>query len=155
MKHYYFRQIFSGKNIAIAMVALVFGMASCSDNKMPDVQLGFKETGGVNKDGVINICNEDTLSIDEVYVVAENSTPSTTIFRTDYYWDNVWIGQRITPPFGYRFLIDVNRTGMHTLTLFNVVGANGYSLTNCVTTIPVYVHPKGTDLTGTTTQPQQ
>lgn len=147
MKHNNFRRHLPCKFAAITLAILAIGFSSCSDNKMPEVQLGFKETGGIDKDGIINICNGDTLSIDEVYVVTDQSTPSTTIFRTDYYWDNVWIGQRIMPPFGYRFLIDVNRTGMHTLTLFNVVGANGYSLTNCVTTIPVYVHPEGTDLT--------
>lgn len=132
--------------LTLAAIILTITTTGCSDNKLPEVQLGFKQTGGVEKDGVLNVCNGDMLSIDEVYVVAENSTPSTTIFRTDYYWDNIWIGQRIAPPFGFNFLIDVNRTGLHTLTLFTVVGANGYSLTNCVTNIPVYVHPEGTDL---------
>lgn len=132
----------------LAALGAILGMiaVSCGDNKMPNVQIGFHETGGISKNGVLNICNGDTICIDEVFVVTQNSTPSTTIFRTDYYWDNVWVGERITPPFGFDFLVDVNRIGPHTLTIFNVVGANGYSLTNCSTTIPVYVHPYGTDL---------
>lgn len=130
-----------------ALTAMTLLATGCGGNDtIPKVQIGFKESGGVEKNGVLNICNGDTLSIDEVYVVTENSTPSTTIFRTDYYWDNVWIGQRLAPPFGYRFLIDVNRLGPHTLTIFNVVGANDYSLTNAVTSIPVFVLPSGTPL---------
>lgn len=132
--------------VAICMVASLLTVG-CSDNDLPEVQIGYKIEGGVTgNNGVLNVCNGDTIKVNEVYVVADKSTPSATIFRTDYYWDDSWIGERVVPPYRFDFLIDVGRLGPHTLTIYNLVGANGYSLANCYTQIPIYVHPQGTDL---------
>lgn len=125
--------------LLLSLGATLLMTASCSDNKVPDVNILFEQTGATDEGGILTIPSGKVLTIDKVYVDAANSTPSSTIFTCEYYWNHTWLGGSLAPDFKKEINLEGVPEGNYTITLYMQVGANGYSLSNAAVSIPVHV----------------
>lgn len=76
-------------NLIVMLLALPFIFSACSndDDNAPVARIAIEERGGVQSDGSLYIANGDSICIDRIKVVPEESVPAAMITLCDYYGD--------------------------------------------------------------------
>ena len=87
----------------------IIGFTSCSDDDdLPDVDFSIQISDAVNVDGTIYVVRGDTLTIDSIGIVNNESNKSAIITAATYYWDAYRIATVAVPPYGFDFPTDEN-----------------------------------------------
>lgn len=134
-------------NLIVFLFAVPFILNSCSDDDdMPVARISIQETGGVQSEGNLYIVNGDSICIDKISIVPDESTPTSMITACNYYWDGFFVGPAFGPDFNRKFYVYNQPAGRHYLTIKMLVAAQGYSLATYISQIPVVVLPQGTSL---------
>lgn len=132
-------------NLIVMLLALPFIFSACSndDDNAPVARIAIEERGGVQSDGSLYIANGDSICIDRIKVVPEESVPAAVITLCDYYWDGYFVGPAFSPDFSRKFYVYNQPAGRHYLTIRMLVAMKGYPLSTYVSNIPVVVLSEG------------
>ena len=76
-------------------------------------RIAIEERGGVQSDGSLYIANGDSICIDRIKVVPEESVPAAMITLCDYYWDGYFVGPAFSPDFSRKFYVYNQPAGRH------------------------------------------
>ena len=88
------------KKFIYLLIALPFLLASCSnDDDLPEVDFSIQYSGAQSVDGILYVVQGDTLKIDAINITPREGTKPATIGATAYYWDYLYFGTAMTPPF--------------------------------------------------------
>jgi len=79
-------------------------LVSCSDDDdLPDVDFSLDISGGTSVNDTIYVVRGDTLAINSVNVVNNESGKKAIITAATYYWDAFRLGTATQPPYGFSF----------------------------------------------------
>lgn len=85
-----------------AIVAASFSLYSCDDHAdIPDVDFNVSISGGVFDNNTIYVVRGNTLSIDNVQVVNNESGKGVTLPYVNYYLNHQFMGQNSEEPYGF------------------------------------------------------
>ncbi len=117
------------KKLLFLLLALPLVVVSCSDDgdNLPKVSLSVDGSGGVVSDGVIYLLQGDTLSVDSITVVAENSTPGVRIASANYFLDYRPVWSTVVAPFAFKLDSGKMSVGRHLFEIQCPIAAVGYA----------------------------
>lgn len=101
--------------ILLLLILPSLAFVSCSDDDdLPNVTFNIAVDGSAKVDDVYYIVRGDTLTVESITVVNEESDKKAAITQADYYWDYYYVGTSIQPPYSFEFVTDENtKTGNH------------------------------------------
>lgn len=133
-------------NFIVLLLALPFILGGCgNDDDLPVARMTITERGGVQNDGNLYVENGDSICIDRISIIKDESTPTAMITACEYYWDWYYVGPAFGPDFARKFYVYNQPAGRHWLSIRMLVAAKGYSLATYVSQIPVIVQASGED----------
>lgn len=81
---------------------LAFAVTSCSDDDdLPNVTMSIDISNAQRIDNVIYVVQGDTLDINSINVVNNDSGKAAAITAATYYWDYQRLGVSMLPPYGF------------------------------------------------------
>jgi len=103
--------------ILLALLVPTLAFVACSDDDdLPMVAINFEIDGASKVDGVYYVVQGETMTIESITVVNQESDKNAAITQADYYWDYHYIGTSIQPPYGFELKTDENTpVGKHLL----------------------------------------
>lgn len=126
--------------LALTVAVPALGFTACSDDDdLPDVDFNVSVSGATVVDGKIYAVAGETLTIDGIKVI-NNESKNAIITYANYYWDYRFIGQSVVEPYGFEIYIS-NETapGEHLLEIYTPVYAVDKEPAFAVLAYPVVV----------------
>lgn len=101
----------------LALLPMALAFSACSDdNDLPDVDFDITFSGAQNVDGVLYVVQGQPFEVTGIKVTNREEGKGAGISAADYYWDYVYVGTSIQPPYGFEFeLSESTPLGRHQL----------------------------------------
>lgn len=125
----------------LALLPMAVMFSACSDeNDLPDVDFNITYEGATNVDGVLYVVQGEPFEITGITVTNREEGKGAGISVAEYYWDYIYVGTNIQPPYGFRFDVTENTpVGRHQLDIQSTVFAVDKTIANALCSFPVQV----------------
>ncbi len=143
----------------LAILPMTVMFSACSDDDdLPNVDFTLSYEGATDVDGVLYVVQNTDFSVTGITVTNREEGKGAGISNANYYWDFIYQGTSIQPPYGFQFEISENvPVGRHVLGIECPVFAVDKTLAQAYVQYNVQVVasaddiPQGGEATSTTT----
>lgn len=103
----------------LALLPMSILFTACSnDDDLPDVDFTVTFDGATNVDGVLYVVQGTDFDVTSITVTNREEGKGAGIGNADYYWDYIYVGTSVQPPFGFEFDVTENTpAGRHVLSI--------------------------------------
>lgn len=135
------------KKFFYLLLALPLGLLmSCSDDHdLPDVNLDIAISGGVEQADTIYAVQGDTLTIESISLI-NNTNKKGTLGVTNYYFDGLYVGASMLPPYSFSINTGNLPVGYHLLGIETSIAVVDYPLCYGISEYIVKIVPSKEDI---------
>lgn len=132
----------------LALLPMSLAFTACSDDDdLPNVDFDITYEGVTNVDGVLYVVQGEAFEVTGITVTNREEGKGAGISGADYYWDYVYVGSSIQPPYGFEFNVGENTpVGRHQLDIQTTVFAVDKTLARAICSFPVQVVASADDI---------
>lgn len=132
----------------LALLPMSLAFTACSDDDdLPNVDFDITYEGVTDVDGVLYVVQGESFEVTGIKVINREEGKGAGINGADYYWDYVYVGSSIQPPYGFELNIGENTpVGRHQLDIQTTVFAVDKTLAQAICSFPVQVVASADDI---------
>ncbi len=132
----------------LALLPMTIAFTACSDDDdLPNVDFDITYEGATSVDGVLYVVQGTSFEITGITVTNREEGKGAGISAADYYWDYVYVGTSIQPPYGFEFNVTENTpVGRHQLDIQSTVFAVDKTIAQAVCSFQVQVVASADDI---------
>lgn len=127
--------------LILGLILPMIGLVACdNDNDLPNVKFDVSITDATNVNGTIYVVQDGSIIVDGIAVRNLESDKGAGIGSASYFWDGLFIGSNIQPPYGMEIEIGESvPVGKHELMIKCPVFAVDKSIATAWLVYPVQV----------------